>query len=137
MKGNIFGVFFQNNSNRLPAEVFVPNNKTRTSKVFGKKLEISDFFFFQKMSHRAVKCKRGTLWSLLTYILLQNIKKLERGTLWDIKNFSKKSRTVPKKIKRGDPSVSAGFVGYDKNGLTERGDPLYYLKCAASILVVL
>ena len=42
-----------------------------------------------------------------------------------------------KKIKRGDPLVSAGFVGYDKSGLTERGDPLQYLKCAASILVVL
>ena len=58
-------------------------------------------------------------------------------TLWDIKKFSKKSRTVPKEIKRGDPLVSADFVGYDKNGLTERGDPLHYLKCAASILVVL
>ena len=41
------------------------------------------------------------------------------------------------KNQKGDPLVSAGFVGYDKNGLTERGDPLHYLKCAASILVVL
>ena len=43
---------------------------------------------------------------------------------------------MPKKIKTGDPLVSAGFVGYDTNELTERGDPLHYLKCAASILVV-
>ena len=68
-------------------------NKTGTSKVgaiskaqkaqktfLEKKLEIFDFFF-QKMSHSAEKCERGTLWALLTYIQLQNIKKLERGTL--------------------------------------------------------
>ena len=66
-------------------------NKKGTSKVgaiskaqkaqhfFEKKLEI--FELFRKMSHSAEKCKRGTLWALLTYILLQNIKKLERGTL--------------------------------------------------------
>ena len=28
--------------------------------------------------------------------------------------FRKKSRTVPKKIKRGEPLASAGFVGYIK-----------------------
>ena len=36
------------------------------------------------------------------------------GLFWDIKKFSKKSRTMPKKIKRGDSSASAGFVGYVK-----------------------
>ena len=110
-------------------------NKTGTSKVgaiskaqkaqkifFGKKIEIFEkFFFFQKKSHSAEKCKRGTLLDLLTYILLQNIKKLEGGTLWGQKNFRKKSRTVPKKTQRGDPIVSSCFVSYDKNGLTERG----------------
>ena len=54
-----------------------------------------------------------------------------------VKSFRKKSRTVSKKIKRGDPLVSAGSVGNDKNGLTERGNPLQLLKCAASMLVVL
>ena len=94
-------------------------------------------FFFQKKSHSAEKCKRGILLDLLTYIPLQNIKKLEGGPFEDKKNFRKKSRTVPKKTQRGDPIVSSCFVSYDKNGLTERGDPLHYLKCAASILVVL
>ena len=47
----------------------------------------------------------------------------------DTKKNSKKSRTVPKKTQRGDPIVSSGFVSYDKNGVTERGDPLHYLKC--------
>ena len=31
------------------------------------------------MSHSAEICKRGTLWDLLTYIQLQNIKKIEGG----------------------------------------------------------
>ena len=59
------------------------------------------------------------------------------GPFGDKKIFRKKSRTVPKKNLRGDPIVSSCFVSYDKNGLTERGNPLHYLKCAASILVVL
>ena len=49
-------------------------------------------------------------------------KKLKGGTLWDIKKFSKESRTVPKKIKSGDPLVSAGFVGYVKKVKNERRD---------------
>ena len=63
------------------------------------------------MSHSAEKCKRGTLWALLTYILLQNIKKLERGTL------------LRHKIERGDPLISSGVVGYGKIVKYERGDP--------------
>ena len=54
----------------------------------------------------------GTLWDLLTYIQLQNMKKLEGGPFRDIKKFSKKSRTVPKKIRRGDPLGTSGFVGF-------------------------
>ena len=63
------------------------DNKTGTSKVgaiskaqkaqktfLRKNLKFLNFFF-QKMSHSAEKCKKGTLWALLTYILLQNIKK--------------------------------------------------------------
>ena len=64
------------------------------------------------MSHSAEKCKRGTLFDLLTYILLQNNKKLKGGPFGDIKKFFEKSRTVPKKIERGDLLVSSGFVGY-------------------------
>ena len=46
------------------------------------------------------------------------------GPFGDIKKFSKKSRTVPKKIKMGDPLASAGFVGYVKKVENERGNPL-------------
>ena len=84
--------------------------------------------FFEKtskMSHSAEKWKGGTLWDLLTYILLQNIKKLEGGLFWDLKKFSKKiSHSAEKKIERGDPLVSSGFVGYVKKvKKNERGDP--------------
>ena len=54
---------------------------------------------------------------------MQNIKKLEGGTPLRPKNFRKKFRTVPKKIERGDPLVSYGFVGYVKKVKNERGDP--------------
>ena len=39
-------------------------------------------FFFQKMSHSAENVKGGTFWALLTYILLQNIKKNSKGRLF-------------------------------------------------------
>ena len=45
------------------------------------------------------------------------------GLFGDIKKFSKKSRTVPKKIKRGDPLASAGFVGYVKKVKKMKGGP--------------
>ena len=72
--------------------------------------------FFRKMSHSAEKCKRGTLWDLLTYLQLQNMKKLEE--------ISKKSRTVPKKIERGTLLVPSGFVGYLEKVKNESGEPL-------------
>ena len=55
--------------------------------------------------------REGTLLDLLTYIPLQNIKKLEGGPFGDIKNFWRKSRRVPKKIQRGDSLGTSGFVG--------------------------
>ena len=54
---------------------------------------------------------------LLPYILLQNIKNSKGGPFGDIENFSKIGRTVPKKNRKGDPSVLSGFVGYVKKVL--------------------
>ena len=78
-------------------------NKTRTSKVgaiskaqkaqkkiFWKKLVIFEKKFLQKKLHSAEKCKRETLWDLLTYIQLQNMRKLEGGPFETLKIFSKK-----------------------------------------------
>ena len=76
------------------------------------------------MSHSAENVKGCILWDLLTYIVLQNIKKLEtRDSFETIKNFRKKSH-IAEKIKRGDLLVPSGFVGYVKNVKNEKGDPL-------------
>ena len=71
---------------------------------FIKKLEIFDFFSFRKCRIVPKNVKGGTLWALLTYILLQNIKILERGTL--LRHFRKKVAQFRKKIERGDPLVT-------------------------------
>ena len=91
-------------------------NKTRTSKVdaifkaqkaqnncFEKNLKFLNFFW--KMSHSAEKCERGTLWDLLTYIQLQNIKNKSKGDPFETfrnKN-SEKSHSSEKKIEKGGP----------------------------------
>ena len=80
------------------------------------------------MSHSAKKCKRGTLWALLKYILLQNIKKLERDSFETLKNFRKKVAQCRKKNRKGGGGgtlVSSGFVGYVKIVKNERGTLLH------------
>ena len=52
-------------------------------------------------------------------------KNLKGGPFGDKKIFDKKSRTVPKKIQRGDPVVPSVFASYVKNWVHERGDPLH------------
>ena len=49
---------------------------------------------------------------------------MKGGPFVDKKNFEK-SRTVPKKIERGDSLVPCGFVGYLEKVKNERGDPLH------------
>ena len=65
------------------------------------------------MLHSAEKCKRGALWALLAYILLQNIKKLKKDSFETLKNFRKKLHN-DEKNRKGDPLVSSGFVDYVK-----------------------
>ena len=68
------------------------------------------------MSHSAENVKGGLL-DLLTYILLQNIKKTRRGDpLGTLKIFRKKSHSAEKNPK-GDPLGTSGFVGYVKKSL--------------------
>ena len=45
-------------------------------------------------------------------------------TLWDIKKIFEKKSHSAEKIEKGDPLVSAGFVGYVKKVKNERSDPL-------------
>ena len=104
---------------------------------FGKKMKFLNFFF-QKKLHSAEKCKRGCPSGFINIHSVAKYQKTRTGDpLGTNEILEKKSRKVPKKTQRGDPIVSSCFVSYDKNGLPERGDPLHYLKCAASILVVL
>ena len=126
------------------------SNKTRTSKVgaiskaqkaqnifFGKKLEFSENFSRSENVAQCRKMYNGGPFLIYKHAFCCKItKKIQRGPFGTLKNFRKKVAQC-RKNEKGDPLVSAGFVGYDKNGLTERGDPLQYLKCAASILVVL
>ena len=109
----------------FPTSILSQNSKKLKGGPFGDKKK------FRKKSRTVPKkTQRGTLWNFPTSILSQNSKKLKGGPFGDKKKFRKKSRTVPKKTQRGDPIVSSGFVSYDKNGVTERGDPLHYLKYA-------
>ena len=59
--------------------------KIRESKKFlKKKFRILNSLIVPKI------LKKGTLWDFLTFVLLQNIKKIERRTLWGhLKNFEK------------------------------------------------
>ena len=58
-------------------------------------------------------------------MLLQNIKELEGGPFGNIEKFSKKSRTVPKKIQRGDRLGMTGFVGFLEKVKKMKGGTLW------------
>ena len=72
------------------------------------------------MSHSAEKCKRGTLWALLTYFVAKYQKTRKGDSFETLKNFRKKWHSS-EKIEMGDPLVSSGFVGYVKKVKNERG----------------
>ena len=108
---------------RLNSAPYLRLKKRKT--LFLEQIEIFEKKFSFKRSRIVPKnVKRGTLLDLLTNIPLQNIKKLKGGPFGDIKKFSKKSRTVPKKIQRGDPLGTSGFVCFLEKVKNERGDPL-------------
>ena len=74
----------------------------------------------RKNSHSAEKCKRGTLWYLLTYIQLQNIKNSKGTLLRHSKTFRIKSHSAEKHPKRDLLGLS-GFIGYLEKVKNERG----------------
>ena len=62
-----------------------------SEKIFEKKIRILNSLIVPKI------LKKGTLWDFLTFVLLQNIKKIERRTLWGhSKNFEKISQSRKK-----------------------------------------
>ena len=86
-------------------------NKTGTSKVgarskaqkaqktfFEKK---NEFFFFQKMSHGAEKCKRGDPLGFINIYSVAKYQKTQKGTLLKHQKNFEESRTMPKKKSKG------------------------------------
>ena len=84
------------------------------------------FFSFRNRRIVPKNVKGGTLWALLTYILLQNMKKTRRGDPFETLKifFEKKSHSAEKNPKGKNPLGTSGFVGYGKIvKKNERGDP--------------
>ena len=100
-------------------------NKTGTSQVgaiskaqkaqnifFGKKLEIFEKKNFFGKCRTVPKNVKGGPFLIYKHAFCSKITKNSKGgPFGDIKKISKKSRTVPKKIERGDPLVPSGLVG--------------------------
>ena len=89
-----------------------------------KKIEGGPFGDIKKLSKKkrkmiilnsliVTKNVEGGLWAFSTSLQLQNIKKKLKGDPLKTKKI-RKNLIVPKKIERGDPLVSSGFVGYVK-----------------------
>ena len=67
------------------------------------------------MSHSAEKCKRGDPLGFINIYSVAKHQKTRKGDSFEtLKNFRKKVTQCRKKIERGDPLVSSGFVGYVK-----------------------
>ena len=95
---------------RLKSAPYLRLKKRKT--LFLKKI------FFQKKSHSAEKCKGGPFW-----IYFQTFRFVFGKKIFE-KRIFEKSRTVPKKIQRGDPLGTSGFVCFLEKVKNERGDPL-------------
>ena len=69
--------------------------------------------------------KKGGPLGFINIHSVAKYQKTRRGDSFEnLKNFRKKFRTVPKKIERGDPLVSSGFVGYVKKVKKMKGGTL-------------
>ena len=76
------------------------------------------------MSHSAEKCKRGDPLGFINIYSVAKYQKTRKGDSFEtLKNFRKEVAQCRKKIERGDPLVSSGFVGYVEKVKNERGDP--------------
>ena len=74
------------------------------------------------------KNEKGDPVGFINIFSVAKYQKIRRGDSFEtLKIFEKRIRTVPKKIERGDPLESSGFVGYVKKVKNERGDPLQYV----------
>ena len=65
-----------------------------------------------KKSHSAEKLRRGGHFGRFETSLCCKISKNLKGDPLEAEKSSKKSRTVPKKNRKGDPLVPSGFVAF-------------------------
>ena len=65
------------------------------------------------MSHSAKKCKRGDPLGFINIYYVAKYRKTRKGDSFEtLKNFRKKVAQCRKKIERGDPLGTSGFVGF-------------------------
>ena len=84
---------------------------------FFEKFFLKNFFFEKKLRKRRIvpKNEKGDPLGFINILFVAKYQKIRRGDSFEkLKTFEKKIRTVPKKIERGDPLESSGFVGYVK-----------------------
>ena len=115
--GGDLAEFGKTRRERIKSALYLKLKKRKTF-FLEKNLKFSKKFSFRKMSYKTEKCRRAPF---LIYKQLQNNKKIKGGAFGDIINFRTKSRTVPKKIERGDSLVPSGFVGYLERVKSKRG----------------
>ena len=78
------------------------------------------------MTHSDEKCKRGDPLGFINIYSVAKYQKTRKGDSFEtLKNFLKKVAQCRKKIERGDPLVSSGFVGCVKIVKNERGTVLH------------
>ena len=66
--------------------------------------------------------KRGDPLGFINILSVAKYQKIRRGdSVETLKIFEKKSHSAEKKIERGDPLESSGFLGYVKKVKNERG----------------
>ena len=92
-------------------------------KNFSKKLFLK--FFFEKKYFLVAKCRKTQKKAIQAHSTFSTNRKFQKkckGVPFDkFQKFSKKSRTVPKKIQRGDPLGTSGCVCFLEKVKTERG----------------
>ena len=106
----------------MTGKSLLPTGNKNFENFFEKK-----FFFEKKLLKRRIVPKngKGDPLGFINILSVAKYQKTRRGDSFEtLKIFEKKIRTVPKKIERGDPLESSGFVGYVKKGKKRKGDPL-------------
>ena len=91
---------------------------------FFEKFFLKNFFFEKKLRKRRIvpKNEKGDPLGFINILSVAKYQKIRRGDSFEkLKIFEKKFAQCRKKIERGDPLESSGFVGYVKKVKNERG----------------